>query len=98
MENDRITGGPGVIENDFHERKDPAPNVCAVYVEKDKRGNGLAGSLLKYVCEDMKEKGIATLYPVIDHTSFYERYGWEFLCMAPEESGKEITRMYVHKY
>lgn len=75
MENDRITGGPGVIENDFHERKDPVPNVCAVYVEKDKRGNGLAGSLLKYVCEDMKEKGIATLYPVIDHTSFYERYG-----------------------
>ena len=27
---DRIVGGLGVIENDFHDRKDLAPNVCAV--------------------------------------------------------------------
>ena len=25
-----IAGGLGVIENDFHDRKDLAPNVCAV--------------------------------------------------------------------
>ena len=29
-ENDRIIGGLGVIENDFHDRKDLTPNVCAV--------------------------------------------------------------------
>ena len=27
---DRIIGGMGVIENDFHDRRDLAPNVCAV--------------------------------------------------------------------
>lgn len=35
MERDEIRGGMGVIENDFHERTDLAPNICAVYVEKN---------------------------------------------------------------
>ena len=28
-----IVGGMGVIDNDFHDRKDLSPNVCAVYTE-----------------------------------------------------------------
>ena len=32
MEENQIIGGLGVIENDFHDRKDLCPNVCAVYV------------------------------------------------------------------
>lgn len=93
---DRIIAGMGVIENDFHSRKDLSPNVCAVYTEKDMRGYGIAGKLLEYVCDDMKSQGIDTLYLVTDHTSFYERYGWEFLCMVQEDSGG-MTRMYVHR-
>ena len=60
VEGERIIGGMGVIENDFHDRKDLAPNVCAVYTEKQKRGQGVAGALLNYVCSDMKSKGIST--------------------------------------
>lgn len=97
MENNRIIGGMGVIENDFHERKDLTPNVCAVYIEKDKRCRGIAGALLNYVCVDMKEKGIDILYLVSDHTSFYERYGWEFLCMVQGDENPNLTRMYIHK-
>ena len=54
MEDDQIIGGLGVIENDFHDRKDLAPNVCAVYTEEAKRGQGVAGALLHRVCTDMK--------------------------------------------
>lgn len=97
VENFRIIGGMGVIENDFHDRKDLAPNVCAVYTEPDKRGKGLAGALLNYVCEDMSKKGINTLYLVTDHTTFYERYGWEFLCMVQGDGEPDMTRMYIHK-
>ena len=43
---DRIVGGMGVIENDFHDRKDLSPNVCAVYTEEDCRCRGIAGKLL----------------------------------------------------
>lgn len=93
----KIVGGLGVIENDFHNRKDLTPNVCAVYVEDDYRCQGIAGKMLNYVCDDMREKNIDTLYLVTDHTSFYERHGWEFLCMVQAEGEKNLTRMYIHR-
>ena len=96
LNGDVIIGGLGVIENDFHDRKDLTPNVCAVYVEEEYRCQGIAGKMLNFVCEDMKDKGIDTLYLVTDHTSFYERYGWEFLCMVQGDDEPEMTRMYVH--
>lgn len=97
VEGGRIIGGLGVIENDFHDRKDLAPNVCAVYTEEDRRGRGIAGALLNTVCMDMKERGIDTLYLLTDHDSFYERYGWEFFCMAQGDGEAELSRMYVHR-
>ncbi len=93
----KIIGGLGVIENDFHNRRDLTPNVCAVYVEEEHRCCGIAGKLLNFVCEDMASMGIDTLYLVTDHTSFYERYGWKFLCMVQGDGEPELTRMYIHK-
>lgn len=93
----RIIGGCGVIDNDFHDRKDLTPNVCGVFVEEDFRNLGIAGAMLNFVCNDMKDKGISTLYLVTDHTSFYERYGWRFLCMVTDEIEHVETRLYIHK-
>ena len=92
-----IVGGVGVIENDFHDRPDLTPNVCALYVEETHRGNGIAGALLERVCQDMASCGISTLYLLTDHDSFYERYGWEFYCMVQGDGEDEMSRMYVHK-
>ena len=75
MDGTEILGGLGVIENDFHHRKDLAPNVCAVYVEEAYRRRGLAGTLLEHVCRDMAGLGVDTLYLLTGHTGFYERYG-----------------------
>ncbi len=92
----RIVSGLGVIENDFHDRKDLSPNVCAVYTEEDYRKKGLAGKLLNMAVADMKEKNISPVYLVTDHVGFYERYGWEFLCMVQGDGESELTRMYIH--
>ena len=92
----QIVGGMGVIENDFHARKDLRPNVCAVYTEQDHRRRGIAGRLLHMVVEDCRSKGISPLYLVTDHDSFYERYGWEFCCMVQCDGG-ESSRMYRHR-
>ena len=97
IDGETIVGGLGVIENDFHDRKDLTPNVCAVYTEEKYRGKGIAGKLLNMVVEDMKEKGVSPLYLITDHTSFYERYGWEFLCMVQGDGEEEMTRMYIHR-
>lgn len=94
---DAIIAGVGVIENDFHERKDLTPNVCAVYVEEAYRNQGIAGKMLNHVCEEMKAEGIDTLYLLTDHDSFYERYGWEFFCMVQGDGEEEMSRMYIHK-
>ena len=82
LDNNKIIAGMGVIENDFHDRKDLTPNVCAVYTEEKYRCQGIAGKLLNMVVEDCRQKGISPVYLITDHTSFYERYGWEFLCMV----------------
>ena len=58
LDGGHIVGGLGVIENDFHDRKDLTPNVCAVYTEKEYRCQGIAGRLLDIVVKDMKSKGI----------------------------------------
>lgn len=97
VENGQIIGGAGVIENDFHDRKDLAPNLCALYVEAEYRCRGIAGRLLELICADMDDMGIDPLYLITDHTSFYERYGWEFLCMVQGDGEPEPIRMYIHK-
>lgn len=97
MEGENIIGGLGVIENDFHDRHDLYPNLCAVYVEKAHRSKGVAGKLLNFVCEDMAKAGIDTLYLFTDHDSFYERYGWEFFCMAQGDGEDKPSRMYIHR-
>lgn len=96
-EDGTLVGGLGVIENDFHDRKDLRPNVCAVYVEEAYRCRGIAGKLLKFVCEDMARCGIYMLYLITDHDSFYERYGWRFLCMVQGDGEAEMSRMYIHE-
>ena len=69
-----IVGGLGVIENDFHDRKDLTPNVCAVYVEEAYRRQGIAGELLRHACADMAGMGVGVLYLLTDHTSYYNRF------------------------
>ena len=96
-EGQEIIGGLGVNENDFHNRRDLTPNVCAVYTEEGWRCRGVAGALLEHVCRDMKGRGIDTLYLLTDHTSFYERYGWEFYCMVQGDGEPDMSRMYVHR-
>ena len=97
LDGELIIGGLGVIENDFHNRKDLSPNVCALYTEENYRCRGIAGQLLDMVVKDMRSKGIAPLYLITDHTSFYEKYGWEFLCMVQGNNEPDMTRMYIHR-
>jgi hypothetical protein len=39
---------------------------------------------------------VHTLYLVTDHDSFYERYGWEYLCPVISDGEDEPSRIYVH--
>lgn len=97
LDGENIIGGMGEIENDFHDRKDLAPNICAVYTEEAYRGQGVAGQLLDFVVADNMRRGILPLYLLTDHTGFYERYGWEFFCMAQGDGESKMSRVYIHR-
>ena len=90
----KIVAGCGVIDNDFHDRTDLTPNLCALFVEAEYRGKNIAKQLLDTVRLDFAQMNIEKLYLVTDHENFYEKCGWQFLTMVKEESG-ELIRMYV---
>ena len=88
-----IVAGCGIIENDFHDRPDLAPNLCALYVEEPFRGRGIARRLLAHARAEAARMGYERLYLVTDHRRFYERCGWEYLGEAHEDDGAPI-RLY----
>lgn len=92
-----IVGGLGVIENDFHDRKDLSPNICAVYTEAGHRNRGIAGRLLVRAVEDLRRVGVSPVYLLTDHTGFYERYGWEFFGNAQGDGEADLSRLYIHR-
>ena len=94
---EKIIGGLGGIENDFHCRKDLFPNVCAVYTEPEHRCKGIAGRLLDLAVEDLRAKGISPVYLLTDHVGFYERYGWDYFCPVRGDGEEEDSRMYIHR-
>lgn len=85
--NGEIIAGAGVIENDFHNRRDLTPNLCALFVEKPYRQRGIARQLLDFARQDIGKLGYPQLYLVTDHTDFYEHCGWEFIGMAIDDDG-----------
>lgn len=97
LNNNQIIGGLGVIENDFHDRVDLTPNVCAVYTEEGYRNQKIAGTLLNKAVEDLRSKGISPVYLVTNHIGFYEKYGWEFYCEVQCEGEDYLSRMYIHR-
>ena len=86
----RIAAGLGCIENDFHPRQDLSPNLCALYVAPDWRGRGLARALLEHACRDLAARGVSDLYLLTDHTAFYERCGWSYLCPVTDNAGDSL--------
>lgn len=97
LDGERIVGGMGVIENDFHDRPDLSPNVCAVFTEEEYRGKGICGKLLDMVVEELRSKGISPVYLVTGHVGFYERYGWEYFCGARCGGEDHTSRLLIHR-
>lgn len=89
-----IVAGCGIIENDFHDRPDWAPNLCALYVDEPYRGRGIARRLLDAARAEAAALGCDRLYLITDHVGLYERCGWDHVGFANEEGGGRV-RVYA---
>lgn len=92
-ENDEIIGGCGLIQNDFVDRTDLFPYLCALFVEEKARGHALGAKLLEKARIDAGRLGFEKLYLCTDHTSYYERYGWKHIATGRHTWG-ETSRIY----
>jgi GNAT superfamily N-acetyltransferase len=92
MDNDKIIGCAGLITNDFISRMDLYPWVCALYIEKEFRGNGYGSILLEQAKKDAKAGGFSHLYLCTDHIGYYEKYGFRYIGIGYHPWG-ESSRM-----
>ena len=97
MDGDVIIGGFGLIENDFmvESECDSLPWVCAVYIDKDHRGQNLGAKMLAYATSQATKLGLQRIYLNTDHIGFYEQYGWTYEGDFLHQSG-DMCRVYSH--
>jgi SAM-dependent methyltransferase len=92
-EDDEIIGGCGLIQNDFVDRTDLFPYLCALFVEERARGNALGARLLEKARIDGGRLGFDRLYLCTDHTAYYEKYGWRYIALGSHPWGA-TSRIY----
>ena len=97
LDKEKIISGLGVIKNDFHDRKDLYPNICAVYTLEEYRNQGIMKELLNMTINDLKSKSITPVYVLTDLIGFYEQYGFEFYTLAKNEFENSQSRLLIHR-
>ena len=90
-----LVGCFGLITNDFNSRQDLYPWLAALFVSEKYRGQGLGKLLIQHAVSEVKEMGYPSLYLVTDHTSYYEKFGFEHLGNAYGLDGQ--ARLYAYQ-
>lgn len=88
-----MIGCAGLITNDFISRMDLYPWICAIYIEKDFRGNAYGSLLMEKAKADAKAGGFSSVYLCTDHIGYYEKYGFTYIGEGHHPWG-ESSRIY----
>jgi GNAT superfamily N-acetyltransferase len=94
LKGERLIGCYGLITNDFNSRQDLWPWLAALFISPDERGQGLGKVLLDHGIAEASKLGYPQVYLVTDHTTYYEKYGWEYIGTAYGVDGE--SRLYSH--
>mgnify|MGYP004646133673 CR=1 FL=1 len=71
---DEIIAGCGVLDDASFN-----PSLNYLYVDEKYRNQGVATTLLDYVCHDMSKRRIYSLYLETTIGDFFEKCGWKYI-------------------
>ena len=90
LEDNKIIASYALLTNDLISRQDLMPWLACLFVNEDKRNQGLAEALLEHGAKEAKSKGFEKFYLSTDLVNFYERKGWSYFAQGYGFSGGEI--------
>lgn len=75
-----LLGSVTLDKNDMDSREHLTPWLASLYVKPDKRNQGIATQLIKYIISYARENNFKNLYLFTeDQTDFYQSRGWRFI-------------------
>jgi len=95
-DNNEIIGCAGLVEHDFIDRTDLSPWLCAIYIEKNKRGKSLSRILIEQAKRDAAQEGFKKVYLCTDLEGFYEKSDFYYIGEGKYPDG-ESSRIYECK-
>ncbi len=87
LEKDAIIASYALLTNDIISRQDLMPWFACLFVNEEYRNQGIAGKLLEHALKEAHAIGFSNLYLSTDLVGFYEKKGWEHVCMGYGVSG-----------
>lgn len=96
VEDGKILGSYALLRNDVISRQDIMPWFACLFVEEERRGEGIADQLLAHGMKEARDKGYSNLYLCTDLVGFYEKKGWQYFAGAYNVQGQPM-KIYSRK-